>query len=141
MQFECPTPMDDGCACGEQPELISNFLTTWENRIQSTWNHLTRESKRIVLERLGLLVIHYKGYKEVAGEEPGDPEDYDIPPWSIDHLPDDEFVDEDTKEFSETALEMGRKDYWRHAAAEVGLTELAVLRTRHSMSIDEDEEF
>ena len=57
MQFECPTPMSDRCTCGEQPELINNFLATWENRIQSTWNHLSRESKRIVLERLGLLVI------------------------------------------------------------------------------------
>ena len=86
-------------------------------------------------------MIHDEGDKEVAGEEPGDPEDYDIPPWSIDHLPYDEFVDEDTKEFSETALEMGREDYWRHAAAEVGLTELAVLRTLNPVTIDEDEEF
>jgi hypothetical protein len=71
MQFECPTPMDDGCTCGEQPELINNFLATWENRIQSTWNHLTRESKRVVLERLGLLVIQGRQDKEVAVEEHG----------------------------------------------------------------------
>ena len=75
MQFECPTPMDDSCVCGEQPELINNFLATWENRIQSTWNHLTRESKRIVLERLGLLVIQARRDEEVAVEERGGPGD------------------------------------------------------------------
>ena len=40
MQFECPTPMGDGCTCGEQPELINNFLATWEDKIQDAWNHL-----------------------------------------------------------------------------------------------------
>jgi len=80
MQFECPTPMDDGCTCGEQPELISNFLATWGNRIQSTWDHLSRDSKRIVLERLGLLVIQDRQDEEVAGEERGDSEDDDIQP-------------------------------------------------------------
>jgi hypothetical protein len=80
MQFECPTPMDDGCTCGEQPELINNFLATWENRIQSTWNHLSRESKRTVLEQLGLLVIQDRQDEEVAVEEGGDSEDDDIQP-------------------------------------------------------------
>jgi uncharacterized ParB-like nuclease family protein len=84
MQFECPTPMDDSCTCGEQPELINNFLATWENRIQSTWNHLTRESKRIVLERLGLLVIQNRQDQEVAVEEGGCSGDDDIQPWSED---------------------------------------------------------
>jgi hypothetical protein len=90
IQFECPTPMDDGCTCGEQPELINNFLEAWENRIQDFWNHLSRESKRIVLERLGLLVIHCTGDEEIAGEGPGEPEDDDIPPLSIDYLSGDE---------------------------------------------------
>jgi hypothetical protein len=80
MQFECPTPMDDRCTCGEQPELINDFLVTWEDKIQSTWNHLSRESKRVVLERLGLLVIHDEGDKEVAAEERCDSEDDDIQP-------------------------------------------------------------
>jgi len=66
LQFECPTPMDDGYNCGEQPALIKDFLATWESKIQEVWNHLSRESKRIVLERLGLLVIHDEGDKEVA---------------------------------------------------------------------------
>ena len=61
--------MGDPCTCGEQPELINNFLATWENKIQSTWDHLTRESKRIVLERLGLLVIQGRLDEEVAAEE------------------------------------------------------------------------
>jgi ParB-like chromosome segregation protein Spo0J len=69
MQFECPMPMDDSCTCGEQPELINKFLATWENKVQSTWNHLTRESKRTVLERLGLLVIQDRQDEEVAVEE------------------------------------------------------------------------
>jgi len=80
MQFECPTPMDDGCTCGEQPELMNNFLATWENRIQDAWNHLTRESKRTVLEQLGLLVIQDRQDEEVAVEEGGDSEDDDIQP-------------------------------------------------------------
>jgi hypothetical protein len=70
--------MGDPCTCGEQPELINNFLATWENKVQSTWNHLTRESKRIVLERLGLLVIQGRRDErdeEVAVEERGDPRD------------------------------------------------------------------
>jgi ParB-like chromosome segregation protein Spo0J len=75
MQFECPTSMGDRCTCGEQPELINNFLATWENRIQSTWNHLTKESKRIVLERLGLLVIQGRRDEEVAVVKPPDPSD------------------------------------------------------------------
>jgi len=75
MQFECPTPMDDQCSCGEQPELINNFLATWKDRIQEVWNHLTRESKRIALERLGLLVIHGRRDEEVAVEEPTNPGD------------------------------------------------------------------
>jgi hypothetical protein len=61
--------MGDPCTCGEQPELINNFLATWENRIQSTWNHLTRESKRVVLERLGLLVILGRRDEDVTAEE------------------------------------------------------------------------
>jgi hypothetical protein len=61
--------MGDSCTCGEQPELINNFLATWENRIQSTWNHLSRDSKRIVLERLGLLVIQGRRDEEVTVEE------------------------------------------------------------------------
>ena len=80
MQFECPTPMSDSCTCGEQPELINNFLATWEDRIQSAWNHLTRGSKRTVLERLGLLVIQDRQDEEVAGEERCDSEDDDIQP-------------------------------------------------------------
>jgi hypothetical protein len=75
MQFECPTPMSDSCTCGEQPELINNFLATWENKIQSAWNHLSRESKRIVLERLGLLVIQGRRDEEAAAEEGDDPSD------------------------------------------------------------------
>jgi hypothetical protein len=75
MQFECPTPMADRCTCGEQPELIKDFLATWENRIQSTWNHLTRQSKRVVLERLGLLVIQGRRDEEVAVEEGDDTSD------------------------------------------------------------------
>ena len=71
MQFEWPMSVGDPCTCGEQPELINDFLATWENKIQSTWNHLTRESKRIVLERLGLLVIQGRQDKEVAVEEHG----------------------------------------------------------------------
>jgi hypothetical protein len=71
MQFECPMSMGAPCTCGEQPELINNFLATWENRIQSTWNHLTRKSKRVVLERLGLLVIQDRQDEEVAVEEHG----------------------------------------------------------------------
>jgi hypothetical protein len=67
--------MGDRCTCGEQPELINNFLATWENRIQSTWNHLTKESKRIVLERLGLLVIQGRRDEEVAVVKPPDPSD------------------------------------------------------------------
>ena len=80
MQFECPMLMDDRCSCGEQPELINNFLATWEDKIQSAWNHLTRESKQIVLERLGLLVIQGRRDEEVAVEERGDSEDDDIQP-------------------------------------------------------------
>jgi hypothetical protein len=80
MQFECPTPMDDSCTCGEQPELINNFLSTWENKIQEAWNHLTRGSKRTVLERLGLLVIQDRQDEEVAGEERCESEDDDIQP-------------------------------------------------------------
>jgi hypothetical protein len=80
MQFECPTPMSDQCTCGEQPELINDFLATWENKIQDSWNHLTKESKRIVLERLGLLVIQDRQDEEVAVEEGGDSEDDDIQP-------------------------------------------------------------
>jgi hypothetical protein len=68
-------PMGDRCTCGEQPELINNFLATWENKIQSAWNHLTRESKRIVLERLGLLVIQGRRDEEIAVEKPPDPGD------------------------------------------------------------------
>jgi transcriptional regulator with XRE-family HTH domain len=75
MQFECPMPMGDPCTCGEQPELINDFLSTWENKIQSTWNHLSRDSKRIALERLGLLVIQGSLDEEVAGEKPTDPGD------------------------------------------------------------------
>jgi ParB-like chromosome segregation protein Spo0J len=45
IQFECPTPMADRCTCGEQPDLINNFLATWEDKIQDVWNHLTRESE------------------------------------------------------------------------------------------------
>jgi hypothetical protein len=75
MQFECPMSMANSCTCGEQPELINNFLATWENRIQSTWNHLTRDSKRIVLERLGLLVIQGRREEEVAVEEGDDTSD------------------------------------------------------------------
>jgi uncharacterized protein (DUF849 family) len=67
--------MDDGCTCGKQPELINNFLATWKDRIQDVWNHLTRESKRIVLERLGLLVIQARGDEEVSVEERGDHRD------------------------------------------------------------------
>jgi hypothetical protein len=67
--------MSDSCTCGEQPELIKDFLATWENRIQDVWNHLTKESKRIVLERLGLLVIQGRRDGEVAAEEPADPAD------------------------------------------------------------------
>jgi len=78
MGFECPMPMGDRCTCGEQPELINNFLATWEDKIQSAWNHLTRESKQIVLERLGLLVIQARRDEEVAAEERGDSEDDDI---------------------------------------------------------------
>ena len=141
MQFECPTPMSDSCTCGEQPDLINDFLATWENKIQDAWNHLTRESKRVVLERLGLLVIQDRQNEEIAVEEDVDPEDNDIPPWSIDHLPDDELVDEDTEEFSETALEMGQEGYWSHTAAEIDPTEYTVLRTRNSPAIDEEEEF
>jgi hypothetical protein len=63
--------MGDSCTCGEQPELINNFLATWENKIQSTWNHLTRESKRVVLEQLGLLVIQGRRDEEVTVEEGG----------------------------------------------------------------------
>ena len=133
--------MDDSCTCGEQPELISNFLATWKDRIQDVWNHLTKESKRIVLERLGLLVIQGRRDEEVAVEERGSTEDDDIPPWGIDHLSGDELVDEDKREFLETALEMGQKRYWRHAPAEVGLSELDIHRTLNSMSIDEDEEY
>ena len=80
MQFECPMPMGDPCTCGEQPQLINNFLVTWENKIQSAWNHLTRESKRIVLERLGLLVVQGRRDEEVAAEGRGDSEDDDIQP-------------------------------------------------------------
>jgi hypothetical protein len=68
-------PMGDPCTCGEQPELINDFLSTWENKIQSTWNHLSRDSKRIALERLGLLVIQGSLDEEVAGEKPTDPGD------------------------------------------------------------------
>ena len=75
MQFECPMSMGDPCTCGEQPELINDFLSTWENKILDAWNHLTRESKRIVLERLGLLVIQGRRDEEVAVEEDGDPSD------------------------------------------------------------------
>jgi hypothetical protein len=78
MQFECPTPMDDGCTCGEQPELIHNFLATWKDKIQDVWNHLSKESKWIVLERLGLLVIQGsrdERDEEVAVEERGDHRD------------------------------------------------------------------
>jgi len=75
MQFECPTPMSDSCTCGEQPELINNFLATWENKIQDPWNHLSRQSKRIVLERLGLLVTQDRQDEEVAVEGPTDPGD------------------------------------------------------------------
>jgi hypothetical protein len=133
--------MDDSCTCGEQPELISNFLATWKDRIQDVWNHLTKESKRIVLERLGLLVIQGRRDEEVAVEERGSTEDDDIPPWGIDHLSGDELVDEDTNELSETALEMGQEGYCSHAAAEVDPTEYTVLRTLNSMTIDEEEEF
>ena len=80
MQFECPMSVGDSCTCGKQPELINNFLATWENRIQSTWNHLTRGSKRTVLERLGLLVIQDRQDEEVAVEERGSYEDDDIQP-------------------------------------------------------------
>jgi uncharacterized ParB-like nuclease family protein len=80
MQFECPMSMGDPCTCGEQPELINNFLATWEDKIQDAWNHLTRDSKRIVLERLGLLVIQDRQDEEVAVEEGGDSEDDDIQP-------------------------------------------------------------
>jgi hypothetical protein len=72
MQFECPMSMGDRCTCGEQPELINSFLATWENRIHSTWNHLSKESKRIVLERLGLLAIHGRQDEVVAVEEGDD---------------------------------------------------------------------
>jgi hypothetical protein len=75
LQFECPTPMDDGCNCGEQKELIKDFLATWESKIHSTWNHLSKESKRIVLERLGLLVIQTRQDEEAAVEEGDDPLD------------------------------------------------------------------
>jgi hypothetical protein len=61
--------MGDPCTCGEQPELINNFLATWKDKIQSTWNHLTRDSKRIALERLGLLVIQDRRDEEVDVEE------------------------------------------------------------------------
>jgi hypothetical protein len=67
--------MADRCTCGEQPDLINNFLATWEDKIQDVWNHLTRESKRIVLERLGLLVIYDRGDEEVAVEERDDTSD------------------------------------------------------------------
>jgi uncharacterized ParB-like nuclease family protein len=102
IQFECPTPMGDSCTCGEQMDLINNFLATWKDRIQDAWNHLSRESKRIVLERLGLLVIQGRRDGEVAVEEHCD--------LSI-------------------------------AAAEVDPTELDILRTRNSNTIDEDEEY
>jgi hypothetical protein len=67
--------MGDPCTCGEQPELINDFLAAWENRIQSSWNHLSRDSKRIVLERLGLLVIQDRQDEEVAVEEGDDTSD------------------------------------------------------------------
>ena len=73
--FECPTPMDDRCTCGQQPELIKNFLATWENRLQSDWDHLSRESKQTVLERLGLLMVHDKTNEEIAVEEGDGPDD------------------------------------------------------------------
>ena len=78
MQFECPTPMDDRCTCGEQPKLINDFLATWESKIQEVWNHLSRESKRIVLERLGLLVIQDRQDEDLTVEEGGDSKDNDI---------------------------------------------------------------
>ena len=59
----------------------------------------------------------------------------------MDPLPDDELVDEYTKEFLETALEMDREGHWRRAAAEVSPTELATLRVQYSNTIDEEEAF